>query len=93
MSGLAFAQAPPPSHPLRLLLAATGWGVVAGLWLAVHGEAAMLTRWTPATLVLVHMLTLGLLTPALSPACGRKGASTAPAKAFHRLHGRFAPDP
>lgn len=61
MSGLAFAQAPPPSHPLRLLFTAAGWGVAAGLWLAAHGEAAMLSRWAPATLVLVHMLALGLL--------------------------------
>jgi hypothetical protein len=61
VSGLAFAQAPPPSHPLRFLFTAAGWGVVAGLWLAAQGEAAMLSRWAPATLVLVHMLALGLL--------------------------------
>ncbi len=61
MSGLAFAQAPPPSLPMRFLATALAWGGVAGLWLAWHGEAALLSRWTPATLVLVHVFALGLL--------------------------------
>lgn len=61
MSGLAFAEAPPPSLPLRFLLTALGWGVFAGVWLAWVGAEAMLSRWTPATLVLVHALVLGLL--------------------------------
>jgi len=61
MSGLAFAQAPVPSHPLRFLLAALAWGVVAGVWLALHGRHALASRWTPEALVLVHMLALGLL--------------------------------
>lgn len=61
MSGLAFAQAPPPSLPMRFLATALAWGGVAGLWLAWHGEVALLSRWTPATLVLVHVFALGLL--------------------------------
>ncbi|MCG8275291.1 hypothetical protein [Stenotrophomonas sp. NLF4-10] len=61
MSGLAFTQAPAPALPMRYLLAAQAWGVVAGLWLAWQGEVALASRWTPATLVLVHMLALGLL--------------------------------
>ncbi|WP_447938208.1 hypothetical protein [Pseudoxanthomonas mexicana] len=61
MSGLAFAQAPPPSVPMRFLATALAWGVVAGGGLAWHGEVALLSRWTPATLVLVHMFALGLL--------------------------------
>ena len=61
MSGLAFAQAPTPTLPLRFLLAAQAWGMVAGLWLVWHGEVALVSRWTPATLSLVHMLALGLL--------------------------------
>jgi len=61
MSGLAFTQAPAPALPMRFLLAASAWGVAAGLWLAWQGEVALASRWTPATLVLVHMLALGLL--------------------------------
>ena len=61
MSGLAFARAPSPALPIRFLSTALAWGIVAGLWLAWHGDAVVLSRWTPATLVLVHMLTLGLL--------------------------------
>ena len=53
MSGLAFASAPRPSLPMRFLIAALAWGAVAGLWLAWQGEIALLSRWTPATLVLV----------------------------------------
>lgn len=61
MTGLAFAQAPPPALPMRFLTTALAWGVVAGLWLAWHGDAVALSRWTPATLVLVHMFALGVL--------------------------------
>ncbi|WP_334178950.1 hypothetical protein [Pseudoxanthomonas sp.] len=61
MSGLAFAQAPPPALPMRFLSIALGWGIAAGLWLAWQGDAVVLSRWTPAALVLVHMLALGLL--------------------------------
>lgn len=61
MSGLAFAQAPSPALPIRFLCAALAWGIVAGLWLAWHGDPVVLSRWTPATRVLVHMLALGLL--------------------------------
>lgn len=61
MSGLAFASAPRPSLPMRFLIAALAWGAVAGLWLAWQGEIALLSRWTPATLVLVHVFALGLL--------------------------------
>lgn len=61
MSGLAFARAPPPALPMRFLLTAMTWGVIAGLWLAWQGEPALLWRWTPATLVLVHVFALGLL--------------------------------
>ena len=61
MTGLAFAQAPPPALPMRFLTTASAWGVAAGLWLAWHGDTVALSRWTPTTLVLVHMLALGLL--------------------------------
>ena len=61
MSGLAFASAPRPSLPMRFLIAALAWGAAAGLWLAWQGEITLLSRWTPATLVLVHVFALGLL--------------------------------
>ena len=61
MSGLAFAQAPPPALPMRFLLTAFAWGIAAGLWMAWQGDMVLQSRWTPATLVLVHMLALGLL--------------------------------
>ena len=61
MSGLAFASAPLPSLPMRFLMAALAWGAVAGLWLAWHGEVALLSRWSPVTLVLVHVWALGVL--------------------------------
>jgi hypothetical protein len=61
MSGLAFAQAPPPGQPLRFLLSSLAWGAGAGLWLLWTGETALLTRWAPHTLVLAHLFTLGVL--------------------------------
>lgn len=61
MSGLAFAQAPSPSLPLRFLCSSLAWGLCAGLWLIVCGASALASRWAPPTLVLVHMFTLGVL--------------------------------
>lgn len=61
MSGLALTQAPPPSVPMRFLASAPAWGVVAGAWLAWHGEAALASRWSPPTVVLVHLVALGVL--------------------------------
>ena len=61
MTGLAFAQAPPPSHPLRFLVSALCWGVLAGLWLLLRGDQVLASRWAPATLVLVHVFALGVL--------------------------------
>ena len=61
MSGLALAQAPPPTRPLRWLLASPLWGLVAGVWLLLHGETAVLDRWSPHAVVLVHLFTLGVL--------------------------------
>ncbi len=61
MSGLAFAQAPPPSHPLRILATSLLWGAVAGAWLLVAGDNLLLSPHAPATLALTHVFTLGLL--------------------------------
>lgn len=85
MSGLAITQAPTPSLPMRFLLAAPAWGMFAGVWLAVQGEGALMSRWAPATVVLVHVVVLGVLgnamlgaltqflpVAALSPLVGRR---------------------
>lgn len=61
MSGLDLRQAPAPAQPLRWLFTAPLWGVAAGCWLLLHGEAAMAGRWSPLTVALVHLFTLGVL--------------------------------
>lgn len=58
---LSFEQAPPMSAPLRFFLTAPLFGVVAGLILLVGGEGALVSRWSPVTLALVHALTVGFL--------------------------------
>ncbi len=61
MSSLAISKAPPLARPLRFLLTVPLWGCIAGGWLAWHGDALLVSRWTPATVALVHFLTLGVL--------------------------------
>lgn len=61
MTRLALAQAPPLLQPLRWLLAAPVWGMIAGFWLLGFGPAVLLDRWTPATVALVHLFVLGVL--------------------------------
>lgn len=58
---LSFEQAPPMSAPLRFFLTAPLFGVLAGLILLFGGEAALVSRWSPITLALVHALTVGFL--------------------------------
>lgn len=65
---LSFEQAPPIDVPLRFLLTAPWFGVAAGLVLAWSGESAVLSRWTPQALALVHLLVVGYLLQAMSGA-------------------------
>jgi len=59
--GLSLDQAPPIDLPLRFFLTAPWFVVAAGLILAVQGEAAMASRWTPAALAATHLLAIGFL--------------------------------
>jgi hypothetical protein len=61
MAKLATQQAPAPAVPRRFLLSASAWGVIAGALLAFDGGAALASRWSGATLALVHALALGFL--------------------------------
>lgn len=61
MPKLRLEQAPPASLPLRFLLAMPCWGVAGALLLLIDADAALRTRWHPATLALVHVWTLGVL--------------------------------
>ena len=60
-AGLSLEQAPPISIPFRFFLLAPLFGIAAGALLLVVGEEALLSRWSPVTLALTHLLTLGLL--------------------------------
>ena len=59
--GLLFDQAPPPSVPLRFLLTAPWFAMLAAALLAWAGPDAVASRWTPALLGVTHLLTLGFM--------------------------------
>lgn len=61
MVRLALDQAPAPAGPGRFLHTVPAWGALAGLMLMVEGPALLLSRWSPATVALVHVFTLGVL--------------------------------
>src|SRR5690606_23006121 len=61
MSGLDFAQAPPPARPLQWLLSVPACGMAAGVFLLVYGEGALLSRWSPRTIARGHQFTLRAL--------------------------------
>lgn len=58
---LSFDSAPPLAAPLRFFLSAPLFAVLAGLLLAFDGEGALVSRWTPSTLALTHLLTVGFM--------------------------------
>lgn len=59
---LNYGAMPPIWVPLSFLLAAPCFALAAAMLLAWQGEAALVSRWTPVTLALTHILTLGFLT-------------------------------
>ncbi len=59
---LSFEQTPPLSVPLRFFLTAPLFAALAAGLLFWHGADALASRWSPLTLALTHLLTLGFLT-------------------------------
>jgi hypothetical protein len=59
---LSFDQTPSLTVPLRFLMTAPAFALLAALLLLWQGEAALASRWAPGTLALTHLLTLGFLT-------------------------------
>ncbi|WP_051302337.1 hypothetical protein [Sedimenticola selenatireducens] len=60
-ANLSLDQAPPISIPFRFFLTAPLFGLAAAGMLLINGPDLFLTRWSPMTLGLTHMLTLGML--------------------------------
>ncbi|WP_432378983.1 permease [Duganella sp. P38] len=58
---LSFGGNPPLSLPLRYFLSAPLFAALAAALLAWQGEAALLTRWSPLTLAITHLMVLGCL--------------------------------
>jgi hypothetical protein len=59
---LDYGHMPRPAVPLGFLLVAPWFATAAGLVVAWHGGAVFASRWHPATLAAVHLVTLGFLT-------------------------------
>jgi len=58
---LSFGGNPPLSLPMRYFLSAPMFAALAAAFLAWQGDAALLTRWSPLTLAITHLLVLGCL--------------------------------
>ncbi len=58
---LSFDQAPPISAPLRFFLTAPLFGLLAGGLILYSGPLAFASRWTPSTLALTHLITVGFM--------------------------------
>jgi hypothetical protein len=63
---LAYALSPTPGLPLRFLLAAPWFGVLAALLLFGAGENAFTSRWSAPALGATHLLTVGYLGMAMA---------------------------
>jgi len=59
---LDYDHMPAPATPLAYLLAAPWFGAAAGLVAVWHGPDVFASRWHPAALAGVHLVTLGMLT-------------------------------
>jgi hypothetical protein len=63
---LSYAQSPALAVPLRFLLTAPCFAVLAGLLLMAYGAEAFTSRWAAPTLAVTHLLTLGVLSMAMA---------------------------
>ena len=63
---LAYALSPAPGLPLRFLLAAPWFALLAALVLFAGGEQAFVSRWSAPALGATHLLTLGCLGMAMA---------------------------
>lgn len=64
-SALSFGAMPPVGVPLRFLLTAPLFGVMAALLLLLQPEPLLTSRWTGEALAATHLLTLGFLSLAM----------------------------
>ncbi len=62
VGALNFQQAPPIWVPLRFFLSAPAFALLAAAVMLWQGENLLASRWSPATLAAVHLLTLGSMT-------------------------------
>lgn len=60
-TSLSLDQAPPISIPFRFFLTAPLFAIAAGLQLLMFGSEMFISRWSPLTLGLTHLMTLGVL--------------------------------
>jgi len=60
-TSLSLDQAPPISVPFRFFLTAPLFAIAAGIQLLVFGEEIFISRWSPLTLGITHLITLGVL--------------------------------
>lgn len=58
---MSFEQAPPIAVPMRFFLTAPVFGMLAGFVLLWAGPGALIARWAPPTLTIVHLMTVGVM--------------------------------
>jgi len=62
---LSYDQSPPIAAPFRFFLIAPVFGLLAGLLLLWSGADLFVSRWTPETLALTHLITVGFMLPVM----------------------------
>jgi hypothetical protein len=67
-AGLNLQQAPPISVPFRFFLSAPLFGLLAAGVMLWQGPGVFASRWSPSTLALTHLITLGFMTMVMAGA-------------------------